>query len=263
MLLVEAIVSFYELSHDTCAITIACDGLYALLNSFDTSRSITADKNHYDLLWAIRSKLEDSRISWHFRHVKGHQDDTGYLENLDIWAQLNVEMDTAAKLYWAETAGVQSPTVHQLDEEPFSVWLQGTKLAMNLWEQLYEYIHDQIARNYWIKRGRLTTDNVSRVDWEGAGAAMKASSLARRKFIMKHSTGFCGVGKWLVRCKQADSDACPICSQPEDVEHVWRCQGDGVQTVWEDGTRKLSDWVERNNSHAGMKSAILARLENW
>jgi hypothetical protein len=71
VLLVKAIVSFYDLSHNTCAVTIACDGLYALLNSFDTSHPITVDKNHYDLLWAIRSKLEDSRISWHFQHVKG------------------------------------------------------------------------------------------------------------------------------------------------------------------------------------------------
>jgi hypothetical protein len=263
VLLIEAIISYFDLSNSACTIIIACDGLFALLNSFDTSRPITANKNHFDLLWAIRSKLEDSRITWHFRHIKGHQDDTGYLENLDIWAQLNVEMDSAAKQYWAKMAGIQTPIVHQLDEEPFSVWLQGTKLVMNLWEQLYEYIHDQIARNYWIKHGRLTNENVYCVDWEGAGAAVKASSLARRKFIMKHSTGFCGVGKWLVRCKQADSDACPICSQPEDVEHMWRCQGDSVQKVWDDGIWKLLDWLERNNSHAEMKSAILAGLENW
>jgi hypothetical protein len=87
-------------------------------------------------------------------------------------------MDSVAKQYWAEMARIQTPIVHQLDEEPFSVWLQGTKLAMNLWEQLYEYIHDQIARNYWIKCGQLTNENVNWVDWEGADAAMKASSLA-------------------------------------------------------------------------------------
>jgi hypothetical protein len=80
---------------------------------------------------------------------------------------------------------------------------------------------------------------------------------------MKHSAGFCGVGKWLVHCKQADSIACPICSQPEDVKHVWRCQGNGVQKVWDDGIQKLLDWLDRNNSHADMKSAILARLDNW
>jgi hypothetical protein len=153
VLLIEAIVSFFNLSNSACAITIACDSLFALLNSFYTSCPITVDKNHFDLLWAIHSKLEDSRITWHFQHVKGHQDDTGYPENLDIWAQLNVEIDSVAKQYWAEMAGLQTPTVHQLDEEPFSVWLQGTKLATNLWEQLYKYIHNQITRNYWIKRG--------------------------------------------------------------------------------------------------------------
>jgi hypothetical protein len=148
VLLIEAIVSFFNLSNSACTLTIACDSLFALLNSFDTSCPITVDKNHFDLLWAIRSKLEDSRITWHFRHVKGHQDDTGYLDNLDIWVQLNVEMDLVAKQYWAEIVRIQTPTVHQLDEESFSVWLQGTKLATNLWEQLYKYIHNQIARNY-------------------------------------------------------------------------------------------------------------------
>jgi hypothetical protein len=57
VLLVEAIISFFNLSNSACTITIACDGLFTLLNSFDTSRPITVDKNHFDLLWAIRSKL--------------------------------------------------------------------------------------------------------------------------------------------------------------------------------------------------------------
>jgi hypothetical protein len=71
------------------------------------------------------------------------------------------------------------------------------------------------------------------------------------------------IGRDMVLPSAADSDACPICGQPEDVEHIWRCQGDGVQKVWDDGIRKLSDWLERNNSHAKMKSAILTELENW
>jgi hypothetical protein len=35
-------------------------------------------------------------LIWKPRHVKGHQDSLSYGRNLDIYAQLNVEMDATA-----------------------------------------------------------------------------------------------------------------------------------------------------------------------
>eukprot|EP00957_Ditylum_brightwellii_P068418 5194624-Ditylum_brightwellii.AAC.1 len=39
--------------------------------------------------------INSSPITWHWRHVRGHQDD--HFGPLDRWASLNVECDNAAK----------------------------------------------------------------------------------------------------------------------------------------------------------------------
>jgi hypothetical protein len=43
--------------------------------------------------------VERSPAEWISRHVRGHQEDHVHYEDLDRWGQLNVDMDTLAKLH--------------------------------------------------------------------------------------------------------------------------------------------------------------------
>ena len=77
------------------SIEIGCDGLEALLKSFGDF-NLPYKAVDYDLLAAIRVKLEKSPLLWKHRHIKGHQDDKA-TNFLDRWALLNIEMDLLAK----------------------------------------------------------------------------------------------------------------------------------------------------------------------
>eukprot|EP00957_Ditylum_brightwellii_P068969 5234216-Ditylum_brightwellii.AAC.1 len=76
-------------------ITLACDGLEAIRKSMSVNTSFSSLSSQFDLLSAIDKAIYESPISWHWRHMKGHQDN--YIGPLDRWATLNVLCDSAAK----------------------------------------------------------------------------------------------------------------------------------------------------------------------
>jgi hypothetical protein len=65
-------------------IEIGCDGQSALQTAFEYEPILSADLPDFDILGAIYYLRKQSRITWSFRHVKGHQDEQGI--DLDLWA---------------------------------------------------------------------------------------------------------------------------------------------------------------------------------
>eukprot|EP00957_Ditylum_brightwellii_P178786 13618631-Ditylum_brightwellii.AAC.1 len=61
----------------------------------DADTSFECHSSHFHLIAAIDTILQYSKITWYWRHVKGHQDEHHSL--LDRWSAINVEMDNAAK----------------------------------------------------------------------------------------------------------------------------------------------------------------------
>jgi hypothetical protein len=100
-----ALSEFFGIQNGT--IEMACDGKSALQQAQWPEDFINTNYPHYDMILAIRSIRLLTNWTWLWRHVKGHQDDTGVA--LNFWAQLNVDMDTAAKLHWADTQSVATP----------------------------------------------------------------------------------------------------------------------------------------------------------
>jgi hypothetical protein len=88
-----ALSEFFGLTTGT--IEVACDGKSALQQAQWPEDFINTNYPHYDMILAIRSVRLLTQWKWSWRHVKGHQDDTGKV--LDFWERMNVDMDTAAK----------------------------------------------------------------------------------------------------------------------------------------------------------------------
>eukprot|EP00957_Ditylum_brightwellii_P035984 2726366-Ditylum_brightwellii.AAC.1 len=68
-------------------ITLACDGLEALRKSMSPDVSFSSLSSQFDLISAIDAAINKSPLTWHWRHVKGHQDNNQ--GPLDRWASLN------------------------------------------------------------------------------------------------------------------------------------------------------------------------------
>jgi hypothetical protein len=168
-----AVCEFFEI--EQVLIEVACNGKSALLQAQWSEDFINTQYPHYDMILAIRSIRQRTHCDWVWRHVKGHQDDTG--EALDFWALLNVQMDTDAKQHWADTHNSAVP-YHRICGEPWRLWLGPQKITSDLSQTLQEFCSAQTATTYWRSKPRIG-DRFDSVDWDIIGGAMQAVPLPR------------------------------------------------------------------------------------
>eukprot|EP00957_Ditylum_brightwellii_P057908 4390476-Ditylum_brightwellii.AAC.1 len=71
--------------------------------------SFFAMSSQFDLILAIDRAINDGPLTWHWCHIKGHQDK--HYGPLDQWASLNVECNHAAKNRCAHD--ISHPQPHQ------------------------------------------------------------------------------------------------------------------------------------------------------
>jgi hypothetical protein len=185
MVFVKHLCTFYHITNGS--ITLGCDGKSAIDKAFNEEDIIHVEDADQDLLRATRSLLLTSPLTWSFRHILGHQDTSKSLASLDRWEKLNVEMDTKAKLHLDVTC--RSPRHYAISREAWSVWLNGKKIVKDLAATIYEVVHSDIAKQYWMKKDSLTEDDVEAVNWDLIQGAMKESKKRRRVFMTKHSSG--------------------------------------------------------------------------
>jgi len=124
---VTKLCDFYHIKEG--CITVGCDGESALAQAFRQHDISTKDPSH-DLLLAIRSLLSKSQLTWETIHIQGHQDDFTPIQELDHWAELNIEMDTAAKKYLPIVK--RHIRHYEIPGEPWSVWHKGLKLSAKI-----------------------------------------------------------------------------------------------------------------------------------
>jgi hypothetical protein len=109
------------------------------------------------------------------------------------------------------------PRHHLLKNEPWSLWCRYQKLTKNLSSTIYDIVHSEEARSYWITKEKTEGHLVDYV-------AMKSTELTKGIFITKHTVGMCGVEKFMKIWKQRESEKFPRCDEPEEAPHVWKCQ---------------------------------------
>jgi hypothetical protein len=251
-----ALQQYYHL--ESGHIEVACDGKSALQQAQWSEDFINTRYPHYDLILAIRVIRNLSKWEWKWRHVKGHQDSTG--GELDFWAQLNVQMDSAAKQHWLDNNGSEAP--RRIWGEPWQVWAGSKKITSDLSRHLKEFCSAQTAENYWRGKPRIS-DKFEQVDWEAIGGAMQQIPLSRRIWISKQVTGFCATGNTMFRRKARSTAQCPRCTEDETPAHVLRCRGSDASTIWDRAITKLKNWLQDNLTHPEMSNAIINYLAGW
>jgi hypothetical protein len=259
MTITNKLCDFYDI--DNGSVEIACDGRSALDKAFSHTSSIRMEDSHHDILGAIRYQWAQSKILWKARHVYGHQDEVTPATQLDRWATLNIEMDELAKLHMHEA--IRRPRHYLIEHEPWSLWFGGKKITKNLSSTLYDLVHAEEAKQYWLTKESISEQVIQSTNWEAIGKAMTELPRTRRVFLSKHVVGMCGVGKFMVRWKQRDSAACPRCGEFEDAPHVWICKAASTYPLWDKALQDLEDWMTTVDTDPDIQSAILHYLRAW
>jgi hypothetical protein len=259
IIIVEAITTIYDIQ--TGAIELGCDCESALTAVFSHEYD-TPSQPHYDLIHEIRKKLAASPIIWTPRHVRGHQDKHIQFKHLDMWSQLNVEMDSLAKSYWNETQPTIKP-FYPRNTFSWSVWIADRK--MSNWDRtkLYNHAMSHDILDHWSTRRRIPGNMIHSIDWEASEAASKRLGLNRSLWIPKWLAGFAPVGKVLQRYRFQEHAECPRCTAFEDTAHILVCPAPRATTQWESSITKLDLWLQKAATMPDLRKAILSRLRSW
>lgn len=88
---------------------------------------------------------------------------------------------------------------------------------------------------------------------------MKSTQTKRQHWVSKMISGFCATGQMMKRRRERDSDTCPRCGEPENVQHIWRCKHD-TDELWATSMKGIRNWLMSNNTHPEMTRAIIESL---
>ena len=246
------------------SITVGCDGQSALWQAMEHEGDVNPTSQQFDLIAAVRQWKKKCPITWHSRHVPGHQDDSKTATVLDRWATLNCEMDLNAKAHW-QRHHTQPSTQRAIEGEPWQLELPDGKVCRDFRGTLHEHIFGPKARAYWEgKSNRFHDGNADDVDWEAAATGRKSMTQARRQWQTKHNTGFCAVGKMMQQRKEQTTAKCPRCNtEVEDAEHVLKCTGSGATEKWQEQILELKKHLIKQDTGQEVRKALLAGLQTY
>ena len=244
-------------------VTVACDGESALNNAFGCE-TLRPKQRQFDLISAIRSLAQSTKVEWRKHHVMGHQDDHGPLSNLDWWELRNVECDSAAKAFLRRLFAAQrllpAPNL-RFFSEPTSLFISGVKQSFLDSDAIMELITLPPLLAYWSRRDRLQQSAIEQIDWKVTRAMMTGLSSGRQRWITKHCVGMCGVGKFRERWGLDARNECPRCGEPEDVLHIPRCRHPSAHEAWSDRVLHLQSWLIAEQTAPDIATVILQFVE--
>jgi hypothetical protein len=181
---------------------------------------------------------------------------------LDLWGQLNVELDTLAKAYWNETYATVKPFYTQATSG-WSIWIGQRRLSSWDRQLLYNHAKSIELLGHWSERRAIPRQMIHSIDWAAGQQAIRQLGLHKSLWIPKWLTGFAPVGKVLQRNQQQSHAECPRCSAFEDTQHVLLCNAPNAQRQWDASIDNLAVWLTKARTLPDLQRAILSRLQSW
>jgi hypothetical protein len=218
----------------------------------------------YDLLQHIRGMILASPLTFTSRWIESHQDDHSALVTLDRWGKLNVECDGLAKSFW-NTNSLANTWMANLafGHEKWSLWIEGKKLSQIDKQKLYSFTFAERTRTYWHRKHSLTPELITSINWEACGDAMDRLPFGKKRWLLKHATGFCGVGRRELLRGNQDHDDCPRCGDSENARHVVECKGTGTDSTFDLAVTKLETSMTELDTAPWLLAAIVKRIRQW
>jgi hypothetical protein len=151
----------------------------------------------------------------------------------------------------------------QFGHEGWSLWIDDNKLSMVDKHRLYEHTFSSRTKAYWYKKHSLTPELITSINWDACGDAMGRLRFGKKRWLLKHATGFCGVGRREFLRGTQDHDECPRCGESESSRHVVECRGTGADLTFTLAVQKLESHLLKLDTAPPIAHAILLRVRQW
>jgi len=128
---------------------------------------------------------------------------------MDIWTLLNIEMDKLAGEHYQQHKEEVHPNI-AMANETLTVWIDDEKLSCFHKQMLYNKVFARIGRTetdkstwtckeFWKERENIPDASMEHIYWKAPGKSLVNARLGTERWMLKHSTGQCGVGRMLLR----------------------------------------------------------------
>jgi hypothetical protein len=243
---------------DQCPLEVTAKRYYI----FDRNKKATATTNYFNLIMATRKVLDRLLTRFSHHHVPAHQHISR--DEMDTWGRANDDFDTDANAFWEkeEAAGTLVTSTYLCDE-PWSLWIQGEKLSLNVKGNLYKSIHYPEAEKTRRLRDLPDTEDI---DVPARRQDAKSSNIPRQIWVMKHMHGMTctGTGEFLKLWGYMSTQKCPICGHHcETAAHVTMCTSPSVIEQWKISLETLGKDLAKRHTHPGLTRFLLSRLLEW
>ena len=263
MLALTAVCTFHKITAGS--IIIGCDNLGGINLSKQEEVLVPTSRKHADLVRAIRRLNAELPIKVHFRHVYGHQDRVLQFDRLDRLSQLNILADEAAgdhlnELIALDQSGQLAECTSDIRKEGWQVWVRG-KVTSDPAEAIRTWAFGNNLRDILDEKGKIPHDMFLKIDWDAVGDSMNEFPQLFRRWVTKHVSGWCAVGKMQAICGYWDSSKCPCCSEPiETTTHMLICPHEGLHENWNKALDGLERWMESADTHPEIQECIINTL---
>jgi hypothetical protein len=217
----------------------------------------------FDLIHTLRHYLKVSQLRWSSLHVNGHQEDVKAWAELTWWEKQNVWMDHAAEDKMKRQ--IQKPSQYVSSHEKWSLWQKNQKHTFYDHNRIYTLLCKHRVIEYWLQHDeQLSVEATRLIDWEVLAKACGEESPGCLRWVTKHVTGVCGVGKFLKRWKSQDHSWCHRCgAEQEDHRHVYQCPARSTKQEWYGSMNDLRQWCNSHDTSPGITEVIVKSLKAW
>jgi hypothetical protein len=217
------------------------------------------------MLQHIWELIAESPLTLTSRWIESHQDDNKPLIKLDLWGKLNVECDGLAKEgFWNSCALTKTWTLGiAFGFEKWSLWIAGKKLSKIDKQKLYAYTFADRTCKYWHHKHSLTPNLITSINWEACAEAMGRLPFGKKRWLLKHATGFCGVGRREFLRGNQDHDECLRCGISGSSRHVVECRDTGADVTFLLTVKKLETHLVVLDTAPLIVKAIIKPLQQW
>lgn len=161
----------------------------------------------YDVITAARSLLSE-KITYNTVYIAGHQDDN-FVGPLEFLSTKNVQMDDAWKEFRGKVTSDLSKAI--LPNQLFTLTFQHNMICKKVEPTIREGISANTMGLDWERHNAISSEHFPSVSWQAIGYAMKKETPLKQHWIVKHSTGICGVNEKLLEWNEKESALCVRC----------------------------------------------------
>jgi hypothetical protein len=117
-----------------------------------------------------------------------------------------------------------------------------------------------VRKSTGTKKSSFPPELITSINWEACTEAMGRLPFGKKWWLLKHATGWCGVGRRELLWGNPHHDECPRCGKSESSRHVVECKGTGADLTFALAVKKLETALTALETAPSITKIIIKRV---